>query len=130
MRTGQRCAPVVRAPGRRENAHSERRRKRRDTPADGAESDDAECFALELDEEGARPLSGSHAAIHRRNLTRDREHERQRMLGDRVGVDARRVRDGDAALATRIEVHVIGSRSPDRDHPEGRTFVEHAFSEP
>ena len=60
-RADGRGASVVRTPGRREHAHSECVGECGDPTADRAESEDAECLALELDEEGTRPLSGAHS---------------------------------------------------------------------
>ena len=51
------------------------------------------------------------------------------MLGHREGVDARRVADGDAAHARGIQIEVVRTRSPYRNHLEAGAGREHPVAE-
>jgi hypothetical protein len=97
--------------------------------ADGAEPDEAQGPALELGEEPARPLTGAHVAIHGGDATSHRQHEGDGVLGQRVGVDARSVGDGDAARLACGQVHVVRARAPDRDVTQLGAGGEHAVGE-
>src|SRR5213080_4968237 len=77
MRADRRRSPVIWSPSRCNDTHPERRSKRRDATSDRAESNEAERFSFELNEKGARPRTCAHATVHRWNLTRDRQHQRE-----------------------------------------------------
>ena len=62
----------------------------------------------------------------RRHGARQRDHEADHQLGDRVRVFAGHVDDGDAARARGLHVDVVGAARPLRDQLELRRRVDHA----
>ena len=80
--------------------------------ADAAEADDAERLVAELGAEQALLLPA--LLLHRRvgggDRPRQREHQREGVLGDADAVAAGRVGDDDAAGARGLEVDVVDAR--------------------
>jgi len=80
-----------------------------DDRADIAAADDAEALAVELDPHEARllPLAGVGRGVGGADLARDREQERDRVLGGGDGVAERGVHDHDALLGRGGDVDVV-----------------------
>ena len=117
-----------------DHRHAESPGTLRDGPADPTHADDAEHRAAQLEpaEEERRPPWNrflAHHAVARDDVPGTREKERPREVGGRVGEHAGRVRDDDAARASRLEVDVVGSDGVARDRADG-TGVEHLGIDP
>ena len=103
---------VAARPLRVDDLHPERARPRRDGAADLAVADDPERLALQpaAEHEVDRPrprLARADQPLALPHPARDREQQRDREVGRRVGQDAGRVRDDHAARAGRVHVDVV-----------------------
>src|SRR5581483_2131754 len=92
-----------------DDAHVEPFAAARDLRANLAEADDAQRLAAQLDadEAGAVPLAGPERGIGVRDVAREREHERDGVLGGGDRVPERRIDDDHAALGRRGEVDIV-----------------------
>jgi len=97
---------------------AERREELRHAPADRAEPDQPHGLPLDLDELRPRPLGRPGLAVHGGDPPGDGEHQSDRVLGDGMGVDPRRVGDRHSAGPAGGEVDVVGSGPPDGDQAE------------
>jgi len=100
-----------------DDAHAERLRAVRDELPDAAEAEDPERLVHELDaaEVLAVPASGAQRAVRLRDVARERQQQRHRVLGRRDDVRARRVDDDDAAFRGRRDVDVVDPDAGARD---------------
>ena len=93
----------------RHHAHAEAERALRHQLADAAEAEHAERLLVQLDAAEARPIPGAagERAVRLRDVARERQQHRQRVLrgGDHVGL--RRVCHHDAALGGGVDVDVV-----------------------
>ena len=107
----------------RHDAHAEAERPLRHQLADAAEAEHAERLLVQLDtaELRALPRAAGERAVRLRHLARQREQQRERVLGRRDHVRLRRVRHDHAALRGRVHVHVVHPHpgAPDRLEPLG-----------
>jgi hypothetical protein len=81
----------------------------RDELADAPEPEDPQRLAAQLGaaEVLALPAPGGQRAVRLRDVARQRQQQRERVLGRRDDVRARRVDDDDAALGRRGDVDVV-----------------------
>ncbi len=103
-----------------DDVHAVRLGESRHGLADAAVADDAERQAGEAaaEHERRRPLprlAAAQEAVAFRNTPREREHERDRHLGRRVGEHVGRVRHDDAAALAFVEVDVVEADGVVRD---------------
>ena len=110
-----------------QDPHPERRRAAGDFAPDPPVAEDAEGLAEELhaEEPPALPLPGLHRAIGGRNRARERQHERERVLGGGDRVPARRVHHQHAAPGGRLHVHVVDPGAGACDHLELGAGLDH-----
>ena len=102
----------------------------RNRGADAAEADDAERRARHLDCElavGPRPapVAGTHLPVAFHHSPLGREQQREREIGGRGIEDTRRIRDGDPAPATGVDVHPVVAHAVVGNHAEIGQQVEH-----
>ncbi len=103
-----------------DDAHPEPPRAGGHELADAAEAEDPEHLLVDLDaaELRALPLPGGQRAVRLRDVAREREHQRHRVLRGGDDVRLRRVGDDDAALGRRLDVHVVDADARAADHPQ------------
>ena len=100
--------------------------------ADAAHADDAHALAQEpcAQHRGrtpAAPLVGPHHALARAHAARRGQHQRHRHVGCVLGQHARRVGDGDAAMARGVEIDMVDAGAERGDQLELRTgLAQHA----
>ena len=99
-----------------DGAHAERARPRRHEPADAAEAEQRERLVGELDAGEALALPGAVAqrALGGADVARQREQQRERVLGGRDDVRLGRVADDDAGGRRGVHVDVVDARRPAR----------------
>ena len=117
-RAGRGRAPRVGPVGGGQEPDAERPQELRDPAADRAEPDEAHGAPFQLDELSPGPLASPRVTVHRRDAAGDGQHEPDGVLGDRVGVHSRRVRDRHPARPAGRQVDVVGARAPDRDEAQ------------
>ncbi len=100
--------------------HLEAERAIGDDPADIAQPDDAEHLVADLGagELAALPASGLERSVGRRDMTRQRHHHRDRVLGGGDAVAERAVHHDDPAPGGRVEVDVVDADAGASDHLE------------
>src|SRR3989454_166280 len=113
-----------------QDVHPDGLGERDDAGADLAGAEDAEGLAEQLGQKIAGPGAAPHLTVDARDPPGGRQHERQRVLGHGEGIDARRVAYRDPVTAGGVEVHVVRSGTPDRDHLELAARRHHALGEP
>ena len=88
--------------------------------ADIAAADDPQALAGNLDADQLRlgPFAGPGGEVGQRNLTRQRQHQGDGMLGGGDGVAERRVHDDDAARRGGFKVDIIHADAGTPDHLE------------
>ena len=103
-----------------QDVHAEALRARRDELADAPEAEDPERLVHHLDagELRALPLARCQARVRLRNVARQREQQRHRVLGGGDDVRLRRVGDDDPALGRRGNVDVVHADAGPADHLE------------
>ena len=116
-------------PGPGEHLHADALRDASGLPADRSKPHDAEGLPVQLGHETPRPGPLTRLDVDPRDLARDREHQRQGMLGHRDGRDARRVGYANPMLPGGLEVDVIGPRPPERQNLQLRTGGEDVRAE-
>jgi hypothetical protein len=109
-----------------DDLHVERLGAVRDELADAPEAEDAERLAAQLGaaEVLALPTAGGQRGVRLRDVARDREQQRHRVLGRRDDVRARRVDDDDAALRGGGDVDVVDPDAGARDGAQVRRAGE------
>ena len=97
-----------------------------DDRADIAAADDAERLAGDLDAHEAvlLPLAGLGGDIGLRDLARQRQHQRDRMLGGRDRIAERRVHHDDALGGRRRNVDIVDADAGAADHLEVLRLLE------
>lgn len=102
-----------------------------DHPApDGAETEQPEAFSVKGINGGfPRPAAGPHLTVVLRDPTGHGQHESERVLGHRVGVDSGGVAHRDAVAPRRLEIDVVNAGAPDRDQLEARVGAEEGIGE-
>ena len=95
--------------------------------ADGAGSHDAEALTLQHDVGGQQPPSFLECGCLHSCLLGDGEHEAEHVLGDERCINARLVRDHDAALAGRFQVDGIGAHRAGGDESQLGQLCEVRF---
>ena len=103
-----------------EHAHPEGGRPRRHRPRDVAEADQAERAPDQTEHRLARrhlPPSRPHEPLVECHLTRAREQQRHRVLGDLFDAVGRVVRHDDAGRRGRVEVDRVHADAVARDDP-------------
>ena len=118
-----------------EHAHAEARRTPRDGLPDLAEPDDAERRAVDVAPEQQARVPRAPAALPHQPLRLDdaagaREHQREGEIGGRLGQHARRVADGDAALARRCNINIVVAHGEVADHAKSRRLREEGAIDP
>ena len=103
-----------------DDAHPEAERPARDLAPDPPETEHAERLAGELDPGEALPIPGSRGqrGVCLRHVPREREQERDGMLGRGVDRRLRSVRDEDSAPCRRVDVDVVDPHAGTADHLE------------
>ncbi len=88
--------------------------------ADIAEADDAQRLASDLcaDELRPSPLASFHRSVRLRHRTREREEQRDRVLGRGDDVSARSVDDEDSLPRRGRDVDVVDSHARAPNHPQ------------
>ncbi len=94
--------------------------------SDSAEAAESERLATKF---GARQLllvpdATLHRGVGRRHRAGEREHQRERVLGDADAVAAGRIHDQDAARAGRVEIDVVDAGAGAGNHPKFRSGGE------
>ena len=109
-----------------DDAHLEAERAARDLLSDPPEAEHAERLARELDAAEARALPAplSERRVRLRDVPRQREQQRDRVL--RRGDDRRlgRVRDDDPAPRGRVDVDVVHAHARASDHLQALRLVD------
>ena len=97
---------------------------------DLAQPDDPERSAAELHalERAPRPFAAAHGGIGRGHAPREREQERQGVLGGGDRVAGRRVDDGDPGARGRVQVDVVDADAGPPDDLEPRAAAMSAAS--
>src|SRR6185436_14616375 len=113
----------------RQHLHAQAAAKLGDPRAYAAGSEHTQRLAIELGQHVARPAAVAHVAVDLRDPARDGEHERDGVLGDRIGVGPGRIADGNPVTIRRRKVDVVGAHAPDRNHPEIRALPEYGGGE-
>ena len=92
-----------------DHPHPERAGARRDQLADPAEAEDPKRLLVQLDagELRALPLAGGQRRVGLRDVARQRQQQRHRVLGGGHDVGLRRVGDDDPALGGGLDVDVV-----------------------
>ena len=95
-------------------------RARGHEPADAPEAEQRERLALELDarEALALPPALAQRALGHADVAREREHQRERVLGGRDDVGLGRVADDDAGRGRRRHVDVVDADARAADHAQ------------
>ena len=103
-----------------DDVHPERPRARGDELADAAEAEHAERLLVDLDaaELRALPASRGQRRVRLRDVAREREHQRDRVLGRGDDVRLRRVGDDDPALGRGRDVDVVDADARAADDPQ------------
>ena len=103
-----------------EHAHAKRPRAVRDQLADATEAEDAERLLVQLHagELGPLPLAAGERHVRLRDVAREREQERHRVLGRGHHVGLGRVGNHDAAPGGRLHVHVVDAHAGAADHAQ------------
>ncbi len=103
-----------------EHAHAEALRAGGDELADAAEAEHAERLLVDLDaaELRALPLVRGEAGVGLRDVARQREHQRDGVLGGGDDVGLGRVGDDDAALGGGLHVDVVDADAGAPDHAQ------------
>ena len=101
--------------------------RRGDFDSDAAQADDAQRLAAKL---GALqrlllPLAGMHGGVGAHQVTRQRQHESEGVLGDRDGIAAGRVHHHDAALGGGVEIDVVHAHAGASDDAQLGGLVHH-----
>ena len=108
--------------------HLESLRALGDLTSDVAEADDPERLALQLDARPGQlgPLAGTEAVVAVDQTTSARQHQQDRVLGDRAGFGPRRpdVADGDPASRGGVDVHVVEPVARRLDEVELPRFLD------
>jgi hypothetical protein len=109
-----------------DDAHPEALRAHRDKLSDAPEPDHAERLVHQLGavEERAIPAARRQRAVRLRDVSREREQQRHRVLGGGDDVRARRVGDDDAALRGRRDVDVVDAHAGAGDHAQPRRVAD------
>ena len=104
------------------DVHAERPRTRGHEPADAPEAEQRERLAVELDARVALalPLAVAQRALGRANVARERQQQRERVLGRRDDIGLRGVADDDAGRRRRVHVHVVDADARAPDHAQLR----------
>ena len=102
----------------RYNVHADCFSKFRNLAANRSGPDQAERLALELRGETAGPFPFPHLLVDGHDAFRDRDNKRKRVLSHCDRRNARRIRHTDSVSFRSFKVDVVGSRSPDGNHPE------------
>ena len=103
----------------RDDTHAEAARPLRHQLADPPEADDAQRLVVELDARqlGAVPPARTQRRVGLRDVARERQQQRHRVLGRRDDVGLRRVGHDDAALGGRGHVDVVDPHPGTADDP-------------
>ena len=128
----QRDVQLLREAGRdvgivRDDLHAEGEGAAGNFDADAAQSDDAQGLAAKLAalQRLLFPLAGMHGGVGPRELTRQGQHESERVLGDRYGIAAGRVHHHDAALGGGVEIDVVDAHAGASDDAQLGRLVHH-----
>jgi len=110
-----------------EDAHAEGLGADRDVAPDASQPDDPAGLAVQLDahQPFLVPLAGAHPRIGCGDVAAQRQQHRQRVLGRRQRVLARRVHDQHAARGGGGHVDVVDARSGAPDDPQLRCRGDH-----
>ena len=110
----------------RDDLHLQPERAARDLPTDAAEAEHAEHLVGELDASPSRalPATRDERRVGLRHIAREREQQRERVLGRRDDVRLGGVRDHDPAPRRRVDVDVVDPHSRAADHPEPRPALD------
>ncbi len=126
-RLGQLGAALAHAVGAdervvRDDAHAEPAGAGRDELPDAAEADHRERLVGQLDatEAAALPAPVDQRRVRLRDVARQRQHQRDRVLRRRQRVRLRRVADQDAARRGRLDVDVVDTGAGPADHAQPR----------
>src|SRR5262249_55534437 len=112
-----------------DHLHAERVRLLARGPADVAVTDDEQRAPGDLFDVELIPASGGLAPPHPREVLREEERARDHELGERLAVDAPRVREEDRALHERGEEQAVETRGA-RVHPaDARGHREHGLED-
>ena len=118
-------AELDRALGRQErivgdHLHLQPDRAVGDDRADIAAADDAERLAENLDAEEfvLLPFAGARRSVGLGNLPRQRQHQRDRVLGGGDRIAERRIHDDDAARGRRRNIDIVDADAGAADHFE------------
>ena len=105
-------------------AHAQRARPRGDEPADAAEAEQRERLVGELDAREALALPGAVAqrALGRADVARQREQQRERVLGGRDDVRLGGVADDDARRGRGGDIDVVDADAGAADHAQLRAL--------
>ena len=103
-----------------DGAHAQRARPEGHEPADAAEAEQRERLVGELDAREALALPGAVAqrALGGAHVARQRQQQRERVLGRRDDVGLRGVADDDARGRRRVHVHVVDADARAPDHAQ------------
>ena len=103
-----------------DHAHPERACPRRDKLADASEAEDPERLLIQLHagELRALPLAARQRHVRLRNVAREREQQRHRVLSRRHHVRLRRVGHDDPALGGRRHLDIVDPHAGTPDHAQ------------
>jgi hypothetical protein len=109
------------------HVHADPGRALGDRAPDRAEADDSEDLAGDAAHRAcarARPVAGPHRAVVEMHAPRQAEQQREHVLGDLLGAEARRVRDDDATAGGLLDLDVVQADPVARDDSQLRRRVE------
>ena len=110
----------------RHDPHFESERALHHFAPDAAEPDHAERLAAQLiaEELLLLPLAGARRGIGLRNMARHREHQRERVFGDRNGIPAGRIHDEHAGLGGGVQIDIIHANAGAADDAQFRRLLQ------